>query len=87
LTSYDEVQPNAGLLPYRVGQLESFRRETTDWREAVDKERVEVGLTLNYLREDVKTIKRVAITLLVAMVTGSASVTIAVLVSTGKVGH
>ena len=85
MTTYEEAADNPGLLPYRVRQLESFRRDADKWREEVDKERVEVGLTLKYLREDMKTVKRVAITLLVAMVTGSASVTIAVLLSTGKV--
>lgn len=85
MTTYDDAVPNPGLIPYRVGQLESFRRDVIDWRENVDKERVEVGLTLKYVREDLKTVKRVAISLLIAMVTGSASITIAVLLSTGKI--
>ena len=82
---YDEVPPNGGLLPYRVGQLESFRRDVDGWRREVDEERTQVGITLKYVREDLRTVKRVAITLLIAMVTGSASITVAVLLSTGKI--
>ena len=84
MTTYEETGDNPGLIPYRVRQLESFRRDTDEWRREVDDERVEVGLTLKYLREDMKTVKRVAITLLVAMVSGSASITLAVLLSTGR---
>ena len=85
MTTYDDAAPNPGLLDYRVRQLESFRRDADTWRQQVDEERVEMGLTLKYVREDLKTVKRVAITLLVAMVTGSASITVAVLLSTGKI--
>lgn len=78
MTTFDETVPNPGILPYRVGQLESFRRDTDEWRRDVDKDRE----SLSYMRDDIKTIKRVAIGLLVSFVTGSASVTIAVLLST-----
>ncbi len=85
MTTYDVTGGNAGNIPYRVDQLESFRRDAELWRKAVDTERTEMSITLNYVREDLRTVKRVAITLLVAMVTGSASITMAVLLSTGKV--
>lgn len=78
MSTYDETVPNPGLLPYRVGQLESFRRDTEAWRRDVDDDRSD----LKHIRDDLKTIKRVAITLLISFVTGSASVTIAILLST-----
>lgn len=76
--TYDDVPPNAGLIPYRVGQLESFRRDTEDWRREVDDDRGE----LKHMSSDLKTIKRVAVSLLIAMVGGSASITVAVLLAT-----
>lgn len=49
-----------------------------DWRRDVDEDRV----VLEVLRKDVQTVKRLMITLLVSVVTGSASITIAVLLAT-----
>jgi len=69
MSAYEETAPNPGLLPYRVGQLESFRRDTEQWRLQVDEDRSD----LKHVRDDLNTIKRVAFALLIAAVTGTIS--------------
>jgi hypothetical protein len=77
--AYDEVAPNAGLLPYRVGQLESFRRDLEEWRKGVDKDRT----AIEYIQKDVRTIKTLLVGAIVSLLGSSVSICAAILLATG----
>ncbi len=82
MASYEEVSPNPGLLPYRVGQLESFRRDLESWRKEVDKDRT----TLEYIQKDVGTIKRLLVGAIISLLGSSVSICAAILLATGHFG-
>lgn len=78
MTTYEE---SPATIPYRLRLLESFQKTIEGWRREVDEDRN----TLKYMASELKTIKRVAVALLISFVTGSASVTIAIILSTKHV--
>lgn len=81
MATYEESDDTpAGLIPFRVGELWRWKTQQEGWRREVDDDRV----ILTVMREDIKALKRIGVALLISVVTGSASITIAVLLSTGK---
>jgi len=89
MTTYEDAQDNPGLLPYRVRQLESFRRDTDEWRRAVDDDRND----LRYMRKEVKELtaavddlKKILVRTSVTIAGSAVMVLVSVLLSTGKIG-
>lgn len=93
MTTFDEnyETPPLQILADRQRNLARSMGDLLKWRREVDKDRTSFDISIRGLAEDVKTVKqdlttvkRLLIGLLVTAVTGSVSVTIAILVSTGK---
>lgn len=80
MTTYPVMPPEPGLLPYRIGQLESFRRDFEDWRRHVDDDRQ----ALLYVINDLKILKRIGVSLLLSIVTGSTAITVAIWIATRR---
>jgi hypothetical protein len=89
MSTYGDAPANPGLLPYRIGQLESFRRDVESWRLQVDKDRND----LEYLAREVAQLKesfdslRKTLLAFAFTLAGSAVVfALSVMVATGKIG-
>lgn len=82
MTTFEQGVPRHDELPLRVWWLERFKNTIEDWRRQVDKDRAKVELQLDQVVSDMRTLKRIAISLLISVVTGSTAITLAVILST-----
>jgi len=87
--TYDDAPANPGLLPYRLGQLESFRRDVEEWRRDVDDDRRSLeylGKQMTALQGSVDSLRKTLLAFAFT-VAGSAIVfALSVLIATGKIG-
>lgn len=88
MTTYEdsgfENVPPVNVIADRQRGMSRTIGDLLKWRREVDHDRTSFELQINEISASLRFIKRVAVSILVTAVTGSVSVTIAILLSTGK---